>query len=284
MKNGIELLYKILKYAFLIAILLVTLFPLVYAIASSFKTNVEIMANPERIFPEVWTFNNFIDAWNSDVMRIGPMFFNSVWFTVSSVIITLVISSVMGYVFARGHFGLKKPLFVIFSSLMFISLGSITIYPQFEVLSIFNLNKSLFGLVVLQCFGIPVVNMYLVKGFVDSLPKELDEAAKMDGCTFTGTFFRIILPLLKPIMATLTVLTFNSSWNSYIMPAMFTLTKPEQQTLIVGLMALKNSGMGASQWNLMFAGTVITLIPVLVVFAIANKFFVNGVAEGAVKG
>ena len=212
------------------------------------------------------------------------MFFNSVWFTVASVAITLLTSSVTGYVFERGEFKLKKLIFAVFSSLMFISLGSITIYPQFEVLSLLNLNKSLVGLLVITCFGIPIVNMYLVKSFVGALPREMDESAKIDGCTFTGIFFRIILPLLKPIMATIAVLTFNASWNSYLMPAMFTLTRPEQQTLIVGIMALKNSGQGASQWNLMLAGTIIALVPVLIVFAIANKYFVSGLADGAVKG
>ncbi len=271
--------YLVLLIAFVFVV-----FPLLYVIASSFKTNVEIMANPERIFPKEWTFDNYITAWNSDSMDVGHMFFNSMWFTVASVIITLITSSVTGYVFARGEFRLKKTIFAIFSSLMFISLGSITIYPQFEVLSLVHLNRSLVGLLVLTCFGIPIVNMYLVRGFVDSLPKELDESAKIDGCTFTGIFFRIILPLLKPIMATIAVLTFNGTWNSYIMPAMFTMSKPEQQTLIVGIMALKNSGQGASQWNLMLAGTVIAMLPVLVVYACANKYFVAGLADGAVKG
>lgn len=275
---------KIITYLFLLIILAITLFPLIYVVASSFKTNVEIVANPERIFPEHWTFDNYVAAWTSDVMRVGQMFFNSVWFTVASVAITLLTSSITGYVFERGDFKLKKLIFAVFSSLMFISLGSITIYPQFEVLSLLNLNKSLVGLLVITCFGIPIVNMYLVKSFVGALPREMDESAKIDGCTFTGIFFRIILPLLKPIMATIAVLTFNGTWNSYLMPAMFTLTRPEQQTLIVGIMALKNSGQGASQWNLMLAGTVIALVPVLVVFAVANKYFVSGLADGAVKG
>ncbi len=283
-EGRVRLSHKILIYIFLAVMLIIILFPLVYVIASSFKTNVEIMANPERIFPEKWTMDNYVAAWTSDVMRVGQMLFNSIWFTVASVVITLLTSAVTGYVFERGNFKLKKLIFAVFSSLMFISLGSITIYPQFEVLSLLNLNKSLVGLLVITCFGIPIVNMYLVRSFVGSLPKELDESAKIDGCTFTGIFFRIILPLLKPIMATIAVLTFNASWNSYLMPAMFTMTRPEQQTLIVGIMALKNSGQGASQWNLMLAGTVIALVPVLIVFAVANKYFVAGLADGAVKG
>lgn len=279
-----KLISKIFIYIVLSAVFIVVMFPLVYIILASFKTNMELMAAPEKILPQQWTMDNFKQAWNSEVMDVGRMFFNSVWFTVSSVIVTLITSAVSGYVFARGEFKFKKTIFALFSSLMFVSLGSITIYPQFEVLSLFGLNKSLVGLVVLTCFGIPIVNMYLVRSFVNALPKELDESAKIDGCTFTGIFFRIILPLLKPILATIMVLTFNGSWNSYIMPAMFTLTNPKQQTLIVGIMALKNSGNGASQWNLMLAGTVIALVPVLVVFAFANKYFVAGLTEGAVKG
>ena len=274
----------VICYAFLLTVLAVTLFPLVYTILSSFKTNMELLSDPGRIFPKTFTVDNYIRAWNSDSLQVGRMFINSVLYTLGCVLIMLTASSLYGYVFARGRFRGKKILFTVFSSLMFISLGSITIYPQFEVLSLFNLSKSLMGLVILTCFGIPVVNMYLVKGFIAALPKELDESARIDGCTFTGIFFRIILPLLKPIMSTIAVLTFNGTWNSYIMPAMFTMTRTDQQTLIVGIMALKNSGQGASQWNLMLAGTVIAMIPVLVVYATANKYFVSGLIEGAVKG
>ena len=283
-EKKIKLVPKIIIYMILTVFLVLIMFPIVYIILSSFKTNVEIMTEPAKLLPAKWSLENYVSAWTSEKLNVGRMFFNSTWFTVLTVIITLLTSSVCGYVFERGRFKLKKVIFAVFSSLMFISLGSITIYPQFEVLSLFNLSKSLMGLVILTCFGIPVVNMYLVKGFIAALPKELDESARIDGCTFTGIFFRIILPLLKPIMSTIAVLTFNSSWNSYIMPAMFTMTRTDQQTLIVGIMALKNSGQGASQWNLMLAGTVIALIPVLVVYAAANKYFVSGLIEGAVKG
>lgn len=283
-EKKIKLVPKIIIYMILTVFLVLIMFPIVYIILSSFKTNVEIMTEPAKLLPAKWSLENYVSAWTSEKLNVGRMFFNSTWFTVLTVIITLLTSSVCGYVFERGRFKLKKVIFAVFSSLMFISLGSITIYPQFEVLSLFNLSKSLMGLVILTCFGIPVVNMYLVKGFIAALPKELDESARIDGCTFTGIFFRIILPLLKPIMSTIAVLTFNGSWNSYIMPAMFTMTRTDQQTLIVGIMALKNSGQGASQWNLMLAGTVIAMIPVLVVYAAANKYFVSGLIDGAVKG
>lgn len=279
-----RLISNIIIYAIFVVFLVIVLFPLIYVFVSSFKTNMEIMAYPGNYWVKDITFQNYIDAWNSDTFNVGTMLFNSIWFTAMCVIITLVTSSLSGYVFERGEFKFKKTLFAIFSSLMFVSLGSITIYPKFEILSAIGLNKSLWGLVVLHCFGIPVVNIYMVRSFIAGLPKELDEAAIIDGCSFTGVFFRIILPLLTPVMATLGVLAFQASWNDYLMPTIFTMSNPEQQTLIVGIIALKNSGEGAAAWNLMFAGTAIALIPVLVVYAIGSKFFTSGITAGAVKG
>lgn len=277
-------LLNVLKYTVLILILIFTVFPLIYAFANAFKTNMELMSRPDRIFPIEPTIENFTIAWNSDKFNIPRMLFNSIWYTSVSVAITIIVASVSGYVFARSDFPGKKLIFTLFSSLMFISLGSITVYPLFDILSGIGLNKSLWGLVVVHSFGIPVVNMYLVKGFVQALPKDLDEAATIDGCTFTGIFFRIILPLLKPIVATISILAFNSTWNSYLMPSLFTMSSPEQQTLIVGVIALKNSGEGATSWNLMFAGTAIALVPVIFLFIFGNKYITKGLVTGAVKG
>ena len=275
---------NLICYLFLLIILLATLFPLIYTILSSFKTNMELLSDPGRIFPERFTVDNYIRAWNSDSLQIGRMFINSVLYTLGCVMIMLVEASLYGYVFARGKFRGKRILFLVFSSLMFINLGSITIYPLLEVLASVKLKSSLWALLVYKIFAIPIVNIYLVKSYIQSLPIALDEAAKIDGCGFVGIFFRIIRPMLKPIMATIGMLSFNSSWNEYLFPAVFTMAKPEQQTLIVGIIALKNSSESAVSWDLMFAGTTISLIPVLLAFAFANRYFVKGIAMGALKG
>ena len=279
-----KILSRVLIYAVLIAVAVVTIFPVLSIILASFRTNMEIMTVPEKILPAHWSLENYRFAFNSENFHTGRMLFNSTWFSVISVGIVLFTSSVCGYVFARGEFRGKKVIFAVFSSLMFISLGSITIYPTLKILATIHLNKSLFGLIVMQCFGIPVMNMYMVRGFVNALPKELDEAATIDGCSFTGILFRIIFPLLQPVLATLAVLAFNGSWNSYIMPSIFTMTNPKQQTLIVGIMALKNSSESATAWNLLFAATTLAMLPVLIIFLIGNKFITEGIAAGAVKG
>ena len=273
-----------LFYAILILVFLVTIFPILYIAMSSFKTNTDILAYPEKLITSNMSFDNYIRAWNSPQFQVKYLIWNSLYYTLGSVFISLSISAMAGYVFSRGHFPLKKVIFGCFTALMFINTGGIGIYATFEVLNFLHIPQSLPSLLLIALFGVPTVNMYLVKGYVDTLPYELNEAAKIDGASFPRIFFTIMLPLIVPIMATIGILAFNGSWNNYLMPTVFTLTRPKQRTLIVGLMALKNSAGAATQWDLMLAGSVIALIPVLCAYIFANKYFVSGLAAGAVKG
>lgn len=275
---------NVLFYIVLITILILVLFPIIYTFLASFKSNAEILVNPGRVFPEHFTLENYKIAWNSEDFDVKRLVWNSTYYTAICVCMGILKSSMAGYVFARAEFPGKKIMFAAFSALLFIKLGSITVYPLFNILNKIHLNKSLFGLIVVKVFGVPVVYIYLVKSFVTALPRELDEAAKIDGCSFAGTFFRVIAPLLKPVMATIGILSFKNTWNEYLMPTIFTLGNPSQRTLIAGVVALKSTGNAASSWNLMLAGSVIALVPVLLVYTFANKFFVTGLASGAVKG
>ncbi len=275
---------SIFSYAILILVLIVCIFPVVYTVLASFKTNAEILAQPDKLFPTVWSLENYKMAFDSSDFNVGRMLFNSSYYTVLCVCFSIFASTMCAYVFERGEFTGKKVIFTMFSSLMFISLGSITVYPLFDILNIIHLNKSLWGLIVVKMLGIPIVNIYLVKSYIKTLPKELDEAAMMDGCSFIGIFFKVIAPLLKPIVATVALLSFQSSWNEYLMPTIFTMSNPSQRTLMVGVVALKNSGDSAASWNLMLAGATIALVPVLAAYVFFNRYFVSGLTAGAVKG
>ena len=280
-----RLLLQVLKYLFLILVLIFVMIPILYTISASFKTNAEIMAHPEKFFPAEPTLENYRIAWSGQDFNIPRMFWNSVVYTFFCVIFTVSTSSMAGYVFARGgNFAGSKVLFVIFSSLMFINMGSITIYPIFQVLGILKLSSSLWGLIVMRFFSVGIINIYLVRSYIKTISPELDEAAEMDGCSFFGIFFHIIAPLLKPILATISILAFNSSWNEYLMPTLFTLSNRQQRTLIVGIMSLKNSGQAAANWNLMLAGATVAMLPILIVYLFANRYFVEGLTAGALKG
>ncbi len=276
--------FKLIVHLFLILISVITLFPVIYTFIGSFKTNGEILAHPDKFLPESFRLDNYIAVFNADEFDIVRLLKNSVIYTVAVVLIQMTIATINAYVFERGKFRGKNAIFTVFTSLMFINMGSITVYALFDVLTFIHVPISLWGLVLIKFLGIPIINIFLIREYISSIPKELDEAAKIDGCTFMQTFTQIILPLLKPILVTVGILGFQGSWNDYLMPAVFTTAIPEQRTLMVGLMALKSSGDAAGAWNLMLAGSVISLLPILVVFLFANKYFINGITSGAVKG
>lgn len=275
---------KIIKHMILILLALVMLFPVVYTFLASFKTNMEIMANPSAVFPQNPTLDNYKELFDGTDFPFFRSLFNSIYFTVISVFITLFLSSMIGYVFARGKFKGKGLIFGVFVALMFVNLGTITMYPYFEILDLLHIGKGLPALLLIRCFGMPIANVYLVKGFIEGVPYEIDEAAKIDGCSFAKTFFTIMLPMITPILATIAILTFNGTWNEYMMPMIFTMTNPDEATLIVKVVQLKSSGAAAASWNLVLAGTSIAIIPVLIAYIVFNKYIVEGIAAGAVKG
>ena len=281
LKNRIE---NFFIYIFMTIVLIIVLFPIIYVFASSFKTNAEVLVHPERIFPENPTLDNYKIALTSKDFNVIRMFINSVIYAGSAVAITLWSSSTIGYVFARGKFPLKNMWFTIFTALMFINFGGVTVYATFNVLRAVHLTQSITSLIIMKLFGVPIVNIYLVRSYIKTLPYELDEAAKIDGCSFAKTFFTIMLPMITPILATIAILTFNGTWNEYMMPMIFTMTNPDEATLIVKVVQLKSSGAAAASWNLVLAGTSIAIIPVLIAYIVFNKYIVEGIAAGAVKG
>lgn len=273
---------KILLYVFLLALAFITLIPIIYSFFGSFKSNMELMTNGASIMPEKFVFENYVQAWEMADFKTYTM--NSVFLSFFTVIGVVFMSSMVGYVFARGNFPGKKIIFAVLTSTMFISLGTITLYPTIQVAQFLHINKSLWGVVIISVFSTHVTNVFLVRGFINSVPKEIDEAATIDGCGFMGIFLRIMLPLIKPIIATVAILTFKDAWNNYLLPMLFTISDPEKMPLVVGVVNLKNTGEGATSWNLMLSGMMISIIPMIIVYLCLNRYFVEGLTAGSVKG
>lgn len=274
---------KTIMYLILALGIVFALFPIVYMFFASFKDNMEIMTNAS-LLPQNPSFNNYITAWKSDVFNVKQLLWNSIYYTAIVVFLTVGCSCMAGYAFARGKFKGKNVWLVAFTALMFINFGGATIVPTLQIVKLLHLTGSLWGLIVVKFFSISVVSIYLVKSFVEGLPREMDEAAIIDGCGFIGIFVRILLPLLKPVVATLVMLGFQGSWNEYLLPMVFTITDPSKGTLVSGLFALKSSGAAATNWNLLLAGSVIASVPVVTVYLVMNKYFIAGLTAGAVKG
>lgn len=271
---------EFLSYAFIGIMVIFTLYPVVYTVIGSLKTNSELTLGGS-FFPEIWHFENYRQAFiQADFIKYT---WNSVFLSVSVMILATLTASLAGFVFARKNFVGKKLLLVMYTALMFIALGSVTLYPIYNLLSSLGLNKSMAGL-VLALVGGQASNVMLTMGFVRGIPKELDEAATIDGCSLYGIFFRIILPLIKPIIAVVALFSFRHAWNDYITTLVMTISLPKLRTLTVAVVQLKYSVNAAAEWHIMLAGASIAIIPIIIVYAFCHKQFIGGLTQGAVKG
>ena len=274
--------FEIIIYIILIIITIFALFPVTYTILGSFKGNMELLAEGNKLFPRKFVLDNYEQAW--EMANFQKYTINSLFMSGMIVFGTIFTTTIAGYVFERGVFPMKNILFTMVVSSMFVSLGSLTLYPTFVIAKTFGINKTLWGVIIIRVFGLNVTNLFITRSYIRSLSREIDEAAKVDGCSFFGIYWRIIFPLLKPLIATIAILEFRHSWNDYLMPMVFTLSNPNRMPLIVGIMNLKSSGEAASSWNLMLAGSSIALIPMIIVYLIFNRFFIEGLTAGSVKG
>lgn len=268
-------------FAVLGLVFIISIFPVLYTILGSFKGNMELLTS-NSLFPKKFVLDNYVQAWNMANFEKYTM--NSVVMSGSIVLGTIFTTTIAGYVFERGKFPGKEFLFGMVVSSMFVSLGSLTLYPTYMIAKFLHINKSLWGVVIIRVFGLNVTNLFITRSYIRTLSTEIDEAAKVDGCTFFTTFTRVIFPLLKPLIATIAILEFRHSWNDYLMPMVFTMSNQDRMPLIVGVMNLKGSGEAASSWNLMLAGSSIALVPMIIVYLMFNRYFIEGLTAGAVKG
>ena len=288
-KNQAQIVYspsqkfiRALLWLLLVFISVLVIFPVLYIILGSFKQNQELLVGGSNIFPQVWITQNYVDAWNQANFAVYTK--NSLLLSVGVMIISLFVSSMAGYVFSRKTFRGKELIYGIFTAFMFINVGSVSLRPLYELATNMKINTSLWPVVLFSAGGGQATYIFLCRGYVNSVPKELDEAARIDGCSFFQTYYKVIIPMLKPVMATIAILSFRQGWNEYIMPRVFTMTNDSLRPLTVGVNMLKNAGDGAAAWNIMFAGATIAIIPILVVFICFSRYFMGGLTSGAVKG
>ena len=281
---------KIALYTFLIIMVFITILPILYTISASFKTNMEILTDGTSLIPKNPTFDNFKTVWGMSgtslqaTTNFGDYTVNSIQVSLMTVVLVVLFTSMSAYCFQRGNFPGRNFLYWLFMCTMFIGAGTITMFPILQTTTKLGLNNKV-GVAIVQCATAGASNLFLTMGYLKTIPKDLDESAKIDGCTFFGTWWRIILPLSKPILATVGLMSFRGSWNNYLLPNLMLSGNQKSMTLVVAVVKLQSSGgAGASQYNLMMAGTMLAMLPMLILFLIMNKAFVEGVTQGAVKG
>lgn len=249
------------------------------AILGSFKTNAELTAGA-TILPSTWQFSNYAIAWKR--ANFSVFMWNSFFVATFVTIGTLLVASMSAYAVDRTRFPGKKLYVAIQASTMFVSIGAVVLRPQFDLMVKLGLNKTLWGVIIIL-ISAHAATYFMLIGFFKAIPRELDEAAYIDGCNFYTVYWRIILPLLRPALGVAALFTFRGAWNEYILPLVFTLTTPKLQTLTVGLANLRYGIGAAAETQLMMAGACLSFLPILVVYIFANKSFMQ-VTAGAVKG
>ncbi len=271
---------KIFKWLFLGSMCVFTVYPVVYAVLGSLKSNAELTLGG-NLLPKEWHFENYAYAFSK--LDFGRYTWNSILLAILTVILSVVTASMGGYVLGRREFPGKKVISSVYLSSMFVSVGSVALYPLYKLLNRLGLTNHMLGLALLLTGG-QVANVFMISGFVRSVPKELDDAATIDGAGIFRIYWQIIVPMIRPILGVVALFSFRTAWNEFITAQVFTMSNPGLKTLSVAVANLRYSANAAAEWHLMMAGASIALAPILAVYLLANKQFIAGITAGAVKG
>ncbi|NHN35636.1 carbohydrate ABC transporter permease [Paenibacillus agricola] len=255
---------------------LTMIFPFLWTLSTSLKNVNEVFVFPPTFFGERIQWENYLRI--SDRFPFDVYFFNSLKITVIVVIVQLITSSMAGFVFARLRFRGRDLLFGLYLATMMIP-AQVTIIPNFIIMRTYGLVDTHMALILphlVSAFG-----TFLLRQFFLAIPTALEDAAKIDGCTPFGTYWRIFVPLSKPAMATLGVFVSMGTWNDFLGPLVFINTQAKM-TLPLGLASMQ--GLYSTDWPVLMAGTILTLIPVITIFLLAQDFFIKGVTLSGLKG
>ncbi|AGZ42606.1 carbohydrate ABC transporter permease [Actinoplanes friuliensis] len=272
-KDGVA---KIILYAVLVLGLLVVVGPFLWMVLSSFKPEADIRSVPPTWWPETFTLGNYRDLFAR--LDFPQYFFNSALVAALVTAGNLLFCSMLGYALAKLSFPGRKTLFLLVLGMLMVP-GMATFVPQFVLVSNLGMANSYAGLILPFLAG--PFGVFLMRQFLQSIPDDLIEAARVDGAGEWRIFFRIVLPLCKPALATLGILTFLSSWNNFLWPLVVATTE-DKYTLPVAL-ALYSVGQNQTFYGLLLAGAVVVVVPVLIVFLVLQRHFLRGIATTGLK-
>lgn len=267
-----------LHYLLLILLAVMMIGPFVWMFSSSLKTREYILRNPPQLIPNPASLQSYQDL--ADTLPLDTLFFNSLIMAGLGTIGQVVVSAMAAYAFSRMEWPGRNTVFLIYLATLMVP-TQVTIIPQFILVRELGWVNSYQGLIVPTLFS--AFGTFLLRQFFLGLPRELEEAAFIDGANHFTIFWRIILPLSRPALGTLTVFSFMGLWNSYLWP-LFVARHEMYQTLNVGLAELQGGPRALTQWNLVMAGAILSVLPILTLYLIAQKSFVRGVALTGIKG
>ncbi|KPV52272.1 sugar ABC transporter permease [Kouleothrix aurantiaca] len=265
-----------LAYAFLLITGLIMAFPFIYMLMSSLKSSSEVVQVPPRLFPENLQIGNYLEV--ISIVPLGTQLLNTVIVT-GGVVLGWVITSVLaGYAFARLEFPGRDTLFFLYLGTLMVPFAVI-IVPMFKIMVAFSWVNRLTALIIPWIFT--AYGTFLLRQFFMGIPKDLEEAAMIDGASRWGILFRVVLPLARPAMATLATFGFLYAWNSFLWPLII-ISDPSRKVVSQGLIDLQ--ALYAVRVDLIMAGSVLAVLPTLTIFLLAQRYFIEGVATTGLAG
>lgn len=267
---------RFLLYVGLLIVAAFLLLPFFWMLMSSFKMNNEVFTAPITWFPKTWQWHNYADIWRkSDMLTwLG----NTILLSVAVTALQVITGSFAAYGFSRIRFPGRDTLFIVYIATIAVPWQAYMI-PQFKMLSAWGLSDTRWSIILLQAFG--AFGVFLMKQFYDTIPEELSEAARIDGLSEYAIYWRIVLPLSVPSIAALAIITFTNTWNDYMGPLIY-LRSPSLWTIQLGLKTF------ISQYNADYSaimtGSVLSVLPIAIIFVLGQRYFVQGIATTGMKG
>ncbi|WP_210610254.1 carbohydrate ABC transporter permease [Priestia flexa] len=263
--------WKVVAYAVLTVYALITLIPFIWAMSASFKTLEEIVSGTMNFIPKDFTLENYKQIFIEQ--KLFPRWlFNSLFIAVVGTALNLLFNSMAGYALARLSFPGKKSIFMMILAVLMIP-GQVTMIPNFLILKELGWLNTYQGMIVPAMVNATFI--FMMRQFFINFPKELEEAAELDGLSKFGTFFKVVLPLAKPALAAQAIFVFMGFWNDFMRP-LIVMSDTEMFTLTLGLNTFK--GQYISYWNYIMAASMVFTLPMLLLYAFFNKYFVKGIS------
>lgn len=264
--------------ALMVLLCLVIIYPLIWTIFSSFKTNQQIFSeSPINLIPRPFTTGNYQKLLT--IYDVPLMVFNGLYLAIVIPVLSMLTSSMAAYALARLRFRGRNVVFLLLISTMMIP-GYVTLIPNFAIMVKLKLLNSHWALILRSALSGSATSIFLFRQFFLSIPRDLENAAIVDGCSWPGVFFRIIMPNSKPAIATVIILTFRSTWNSFLWPQLVLQT----DRLWTWTLALKILSESETNQAVLLAGSVISILPILIIYLACQKYFVNSQVSAGFGG
>lgn len=272
---------KVIQHVVLLSFTAIMLYPLAWMVGSSFKESSEVFVNAHEIIPKTWHFSNYLEGWEGFAgISFATFYKNTFIIVITATVGSILFSAVIAYGFARINFKGKKFWFALMMMTMMLPFEMIMI-PQYVMFNWFGWIDTYLPLILPTFFGIPFF-IFLIMQFIRTIPKELDQAARIDGCNTITIFTRIIFPLVVPAMMTAAIFSFYWRWDDFMAPLLY-IQSPSKYPVSLAL-KLFSDPEAVTNWGAMFAMTTLSLLPIVIIFFIFQRYIVEGISTSGLKG